>query len=218
MAHLQNSRCAKATDFFALADLFSIGMRFAIDRDAIEFCLAFVSLQLSDGNTMIQEVSGDILLSNAQAIAHGIAPNEHFDSGLALALREQWPAMAKDFRHYAHQSHPKPGELWMWGGVGGVRILNLLTQEGEHTHGSRPGKATLANVNHCLRRLRHVLEVEGITSLAIPALATGVGGLAWSDVKPLIEQHLGDLSIPIFLYSNYHAGKQALETSGKLVR
>jgi hypothetical protein len=122
-----------------------------IDRDAIEFCLAILSLKLSDGNTMIEEVSGDILLSSAQAIAHGIAPNEHFDSGLALALREQWPAMAKDFRHYAHQSHPKPGELWMWGGVGGVTILNLLTLEGEHTHGSRPGKATLANVNHCLR-------------------------------------------------------------------
>ncbi len=58
---------------------------------------------------MIQEVSGDILLSSAQAIAHGVAPNDHFDSGLALALREKWPAMAKDFRHFAHQSHPKPG-------------------------------------------------------------------------------------------------------------
>lgn len=95
---------------------------------------------------MIREVSGDILLSSAQAIAHGVAPNDHFDSGLALALREKWPAMAKDFRHYAHQSHPKPGEIWLWGGVGSARIFNLITQEGEHTHGSRPGQATLANV------------------------------------------------------------------------
>ncbi len=167
---------------------------------------------------MIQEVSGDILLTGAQAIAHGVAPNDHFDSGLALALREKWPAMAKDFRHYAHQSHPKSGELWMWGGVGGARIFNLMTQEGEHAHGSRPGKATLANVNHCLRRLRHAIEVEKITSLAIPALATGVGGLAWSDVKPLIEQHLGDLSIPIFVYATYHAGMKAKETVETLVR
>ncbi len=160
---------------------------------------------------MIQEVSGDILLSSAQAIAHGVAPNDHFDSGLALAIREKWPAMAKDFRHYAHQSHPKAGELWMWGGTGGARIFNLLTQEGEHSHGSRPGRATVANVNHCLKRLRHQIEVEKITSLAIPALATGVGGLNWADVKPLIEQHLGDLPIPIFVYSTYHPGMSAQE-------
>ena len=30
---------------------------------------------------MIHEVSGDILLTQAQAIAHGVAPNDHFDSG-----------------------------------------------------------------------------------------------------------------------------------------
>jgi O-acetyl-ADP-ribose deacetylase (regulator of RNase III) len=160
---------------------------------------------------MIHELSGDILLSSAQAIAHGVAPNDHFDSGLALALREKWPAMAKDFRHYAHQSHPKPGEIWMWGGVGGARIFNLMTQEGEHTHGARPGKANLANVNHCLRRLRHAIEKEGITSVALPALATGVGGLAWTDVKPLIEQNLGDLGIPIYLYSTYHKNQKADE-------
>lgn len=160
---------------------------------------------------MIHEVSGDILLSKAQAIAHGVAPNDHFDSGLALALREKWPSMAKDFRHYAHQSHPKPGELWVWSGVGGVRIINLLTQEGEHGHGARPGRASLANVNHALKRLRHEVEKAGITSLALPALATGVGGLEWKDVRPLIEQNLGDLPIPVFVYATYHKDQPADE-------
>ncbi|CAN5205562.1 hypothetical protein BH11PLA2_BH11PLA2_18990 [soil metagenome] len=28
-----------------------------------------------------------------------------------LCLREQYPAMAKDFLHYVYQCHPKPGEL-----------------------------------------------------------------------------------------------------------
>ncbi|MCC7099273.1 MAG: Appr-1-p processing protein, partial [Rubrivivax sp.] len=36
---------------------------------------------------MIREVEGDILLSQAQDIAHGIATHDPFDSGLALALR-----------------------------------------------------------------------------------------------------------------------------------
>ena len=160
---------------------------------------------------MIHEVSGDILLTKAQAIAHGVAPNDHFDSGLALALRDMWPAMAKDFRHYAHQTHPKPGELWEWGGVGGVRIYNLLTQEGEHHQGAKPGRATISNVGHCFKRLRHEVEKAGIASLAIPKVATGVGGLDWSEVRPVVDQHLGDLSIPVYIYTTYHKGQQASE-------
>jgi O-acetyl-ADP-ribose deacetylase (regulator of RNase III) len=159
---------------------------------------------------MIHEVSGDILLTRAQAVAHGVAPGDHFDHGLALALREKWPAMAKDFRHYAQQAHPKPGELWEWGGVGGVRFFNLLTQ-GEHGQGGKPGPATEATVNHCLRRLRHELEKGEIRSIALPKLATGVGGLDWEKVKPLIQHHLGDLKIPVYVYATYHKGQQADE-------
>ena len=62
----------------------------------------------------------------------------------ALALREQWPALAKAYRHYAHQVHPRPGELWSWQDGTGMRIFNLLTQEGEFTQGAKPGKDKLA--------------------------------------------------------------------------
>lgn len=159
---------------------------------------------------MIHEVSGDILLTKAQGIAHGVAPNDHFDHGLALALREKWPSMAKDFRHFASQCHPKPGEIWTWGGFG-VRVVNLLTQDGEQVHGAKPGKATTANVNHCLKRLRHELEKGEIKSLALPKLATGVGGLDWAEVSPLIHTHLGDLKLPIYVYVHYQKGVQANE-------
>lgn len=47
---------------------------------------------------MIHDVQGDILLTQAQAIAHGASPNDHFTVGLALSVREMWPSMAKDFR------------------------------------------------------------------------------------------------------------------------
>jgi O-acetyl-ADP-ribose deacetylase (regulator of RNase III) len=85
-----------------------------------------------------------------------------------------------------------------------------LTQEGEHEHGAKPGRASLSHVHHCLKRLRHELEVTGIDRLALPRLATGVGGLDWNDVLPLIVQHLGDLSIPIY-FDTLHAGQKAVE-------
>lgn len=160
---------------------------------------------------MIYEVEGDILLTKAQAIAHGISPNDDFDKGLALSLRENWPSLAKDYRHYAHQVHPKSGELWTWGGVGGVRIFNLLTQEGSFQHGEKPGRATLSHVNHCLKRLRHAVLAEKIGSLAIPKLATGVGGLNWTDVSPLVDEFLGNLPIPVYVYSHYRPGVAAQE-------
>jgi len=160
---------------------------------------------------MIQEVRGDILLTTAQAIAHGVAPNDHFDSGLALSLRKNYPAMAKDFRHFCRVYSPDPGEVWMWGTVKRFRIFNLLTQESAKSDDGRPGAATLQNVNNCLKRLVKVLEEENITSLALPKLATGYGKLEWSDVLPIIHKHLGSLDIPVYIYSTYAKDVKANE-------
>ncbi|MEQ8861680.1 MAG: macro domain-containing protein [Pseudomonadales bacterium] len=156
---------------------------------------------------MFQEVSGDILLSDAQVIAHGVAPGDHFNQGLALSLRERYPAMAKDFRHYCQTSSPKPGELWTWAGADGKRIVNLMTQEPPPSKQSHPGPATTHNVNTALRNLRQLIEKEGFESLALPRLATGVGGLSWDEVRPLLDKNLGDLDIPIYLYTTYRAGE-----------
>jgi O-acetyl-ADP-ribose deacetylase (regulator of RNase III) len=160
---------------------------------------------------MIKDVNGDILLSGAQAIAHGVSPNDNFGQGLALALREQWPALYKDFRHYCHTAHPKPGDAWLWGAADGKRIVSLLTQEAAYGHGEKPGTATLPNLNHALRALRKLLESEKITSLALPRLATGVGKLEWEAVRPLIGEHLGDLEIPVYVYTRYEKGVRAVE-------
>ena len=93
---------------------------------------------------MIQEVSGDIILSGAELIAHGVAPADHFNQGLALSLRKRWPAMAKDFRHWCHQTHPKPGAAWIWSGPGEdgrpARVVCLLTQEESGNHGGIAGR------------------------------------------------------------------------------
>jgi O-acetyl-ADP-ribose deacetylase (regulator of RNase III) len=160
---------------------------------------------------MIRYVSGDLLQSQAQAIAHGVAPNDDFGQGLAHALREQQPAMYKDFRHFCQTQHPKSGGLWTWAGAEGPRIVALFTQEGAYDHGAKPGKATSSNVGHALKALAAECTREGWTSLALPRLATGVGGMDWNDVKPMIEQHLGGLAIPVLVYETFHAGERADE-------
>ena len=88
---------------------------------------------------MIREVAGDILLTRAQVIAHGIAPHDHFDTGLALALRERWPSMVRDYRHAIHAKPLEAGEIWAWAGVDAdgrtlryVRVGNHMVPVVEH--------------------------------------------------------------------------------------
>jgi O-acetyl-ADP-ribose deacetylase (regulator of RNase III) len=160
---------------------------------------------------VIHLVSGDILLTRAQVIAHGVSPNDPMKQGLALALHDKYPAMHKDFHHWCNQAHPTPGEAWMWGGPGGVRIVNLMTQEGGYGHGGKPGRASLKNVRGALRELARMAEAESFSSIALPRLATGVGGLDWDDVLPIIEERLSGLAIPVIVYAEFHQGQQAQE-------
>jgi O-acetyl-ADP-ribose deacetylase (regulator of RNase III) len=162
---------------------------------------------------MIKEVTGDILLSECKVIAHCVAPNDHFDSGLALSLRTNYPSMAKDFRHYCHLQHPKAGDIWAWGGVGGKQIINLMAQEPAESRGStgHPGKASISSLNQCLKKLADFIKEEKIDRIAIPKLATGVGGLDWEDVRESIENYLEPLNAKIYVYTLYQKGEKAVE-------
>ena len=44
-----------------------------------------------------------------------------------------------------------------------------------------------------------------------PVVQACVGGMDWKDVRPLIEQHLAPLGIPVILYTTYAAGRAAEE-------
>lgn len=170
---------------------------------------------MSATNTMIHQLSGDLLLSKADLIAHGVAPHDDFKNGLALALREACPAMYKDFRHWCKQQNPKPGSLWQWQGVDQtgrhVRIVALLTQEPPGREGGHAGGARTEYVNRALHELKKLVEREHIGCIALPRLATGVGGLDWQHVLPLIQAQLGGLKIPVFVYADFKPGVAAAE-------
>lgn len=163
---------------------------------------------------MILKVTGDILLSDAQAIAHGVAPHDHFNQGLALTLRERFPAMAKDFRHFCHQQNPKAGGAWLWGGADGV-VINLMTQEPAPDDNAHPGKAKAKYVSHALKELAKIIKKENLSSVALPRLATGVGGMDWDEVELLIDEHLGSVDATIVVYETFQKGVKAAEKIAK---
>lgn len=156
---------------------------------------------------MVHEVEGDILETKAAAIVQGVAANDPMTHGLAGALHERYPAMHKDFHQWCRRTHPKPGSAWIWHGADGACVINLITQDGGYEHGNRKGRATVSDVNHALRALRKLIDHEHLGSVALPRLATGAGGLAWEEVRPLIDKQLGDVAADVLLYREGPAAK-----------
>ena len=66
-------------------------------------------------------------------------------------------------------------------------------------------------MNHALKELRAWVDAEKVQSLALPKLCTGVGGMSWESVSPLIHKHLGSLKIPVYVYTTYHKGAKAAD-------
>ncbi len=161
---------------------------------------------------MIREVSGDIMLTDCHFVAHSIAPLDHYDTGLALSLRERYPDMVKSFRQYCHTHHPKTGEIWAWQSSDGKTIINLLSQEpAPERAAGRPGKASISHVDHALKNLAKYIESHAVEKLAMPKIATGVGGLEWNEVKYSIDKFLGHLPCTIFVYARFVKGEKAKE-------
>lgn len=160
---------------------------------------------------MIYKVEGDILLSKAQAIVHGVGVNDPMDKGLALQLRNKYPSLPKDLNRWCHQHDTQPGEVWMWVGQDNVRIVNLITHENRESNDHHYYKATLGNIRHTLTALIKVVNLEKLTSIALPKIGTGLGDLDWDDVWPLVEVNLDPLNIPVYLYAVYRSGQVAIE-------
>jgi O-acetyl-ADP-ribose deacetylase (regulator of RNase III) len=56
------------------------------------------------------------------------------------------------------------------------------------------GKSRMEDIESGLKALTEEIRRLGIRSIAIPPLGSGLGGLAWADVRPRIEAALGDIA------------------------
>ena len=62
-----------------------------------------------------------------------------------------------------------------------------------------------------MKDLHNQIIENDIPSIALPRIATGVGGCEWEEVEPLINKHLGDLKIPVIIYETYKKDQKAAE-------
>ena len=134
---------------------------------------------------------GDIFLADAQAIVNPVNCVGIMGKGLALQFKNKFPDNFKAYVEACKIPHKvETGHLFVFdtGTTNNPRhIINFPTKK----HWRDPSKLEYLEVG--LMDLVRVICQRQLMSVALPPLGCGLGGLAWSDVGPLITKHLEEV-------------------------
>lgn len=142
----------------------------------------------------LQILRGDIFRSAAQTLVNPVNTHGVMGGGLALEFRRRFPDMFQDYVQRCRRGEVRIGKPYIWHSPAGQNVLNFPTKD------DWKSPSRLEYIAEGLRYLvDHHLEM-GITSLAVPALGCGLGGLEWRVVRPLMGRELSLLGIPVEIF------------------
>ncbi len=149
---------------------------------------------------MIEQGNGNLLKADAQALVNCVGV---MGKGIALQFKKAWPKMFADYKAACTAGHVQPGHMHIWQTgqlMGPSVIINFPTK----CHWR--AKSRLGDVDDGLVDLVAQIQRLGITSIAIPPLGAGNGGLDWSVVRPRIVAALEPLQgVTVQLWEPGHA-------------
>ena len=147
---------------------------------------------------MIEYKSGDILKENAEALVNTVNCVGVMGRGIAYQFKTAFPQNFKAYAKACENNIVRPGQMFVFetGQLTNPRfIINFPTKR--HWR----GKSRMEDIEAGLVNLVETLSQYNIRSIAVPPLGSGLGGLEWSQVKPLIEaamRPLADVRVIIF--------------------
>ncbi len=65
-------------------------------------------------------------------VAIEVSKDEHYKSPLLKSIRDNWPSMAKDYRHYCHVYHPEQGDVWVWTSPEGQKFIHFVMEDSDN--------------------------------------------------------------------------------------
>ena len=152
----------------------------------------------------IRYVKGDLFANShhAAAFAHGCNCQGSMGAGIAVGFRQRYPEMFRQFRAMCKASPRQfhPGDCFLYKDDGRPWVFNLATQEDYWR-----SRATYEAIETALTRMRQQADAEGVTSIAMPRVGAGKGGLSWKKVKVVIERVFADWSGALIVYEEYVA-------------
>lgn len=160
---------------------------------------------------MITFMGGDIFAPAApvQAIAHGCNCRGVMGAGVALQMRSRYPQMYDFYRRKCKSIDPyRPGDVLLWktpANSGLPWVFNLMTQLDYGVH-----KATLPAVEICLAKMHSIADRVGVTSIAMPRIGAGLGGLPWQKVRSCVQKEFKDWTGTLYVFEHYVVEEQSL--------
>lgn len=147
---------------------------------------------------MIDLKHGNILKSEAEALVNTVNCDGFMGKGIALQFKKAYP---KNYDYYfltCQRKEMQPGKVLVFEtgeAFNPKYIVNFPTKQ------NWKGKSKLEYIKTGLIDLVEQVKSHGITSIAIPPLGCGLGGLNWKDVKPMIESAFQDMTnIQVLIY------------------
>lgn len=149
---------------------------------------------------------GDLFGSQAQTLTNTVNTVGVMGKGIALEFKKRFPKMFEDYLRRCELGEVELGKPYLFKETMFEQwILNFPTKEGWRTRSSLPA------IQKGLEYLRKHINEWGVTSLAVPPLGCGQGGLEWRVVGRALYQGLTRLDIPVELYAPYGTPHRELQ-------
>lgn len=150
----------------------------------------------------IEFIAGDLFANvrAAQAFAHGCNCQGSMGAGIAVGFRERYPEMFEQYRARC-KATPRQfnlGDVWLYKVDGKPWVFNLGTQEGVWR-----ARASYEAIEQSLTTMRSLANSERVTSIAIPRIGVGYGGLSWKKVRAIVERVFADWPGRMIVYEEY---------------
>ena len=143
---------------------------------------------------MITYLSGDLFESPAKVLVNTVNTVGVMGKGIALKFKRIYPEMFDVYRDHCERGNFEIGHLFLYK-TPYKWVLNFPTKK----HWRSPSKVDYIEAG--LKKFRAHCSEMGVTSIAFPELGCGNGELDFeTQVKPLMERYLGNLSVPTFIY------------------
>lgn len=147
---------------------------------------------------MIHYTQGNLLEADVDALVNTVNTVGVMGKGIALMFKERYPANMAIYAKACAKGEIRIGKMFVTQTqelLGPQWIINFPTKK--HWR----DRSKLSWIVEGLADLRSWIQENEISSIAIPALGAGNGGLNWKNVKPQIEKALSDLEgVQILVY------------------
>lgn len=141
---------------------------------------------------MIEYRSGDILKCEAEALVNTVNCVGVMGRGIALQFKNAFPENFKAYAAACKRKEVQPGRMFVFetGGLTPPRyIINFPTKR--HWR----GESRVEDIDAGLKALVTEIRARRISSIAVPPLGSGLGGLDWiTEVRPRIRAALSPLN------------------------